>query len=57
MSYDSGEIVKPKDVTVGYLAQDTGLESELSIWEEMLSVFEDLREPGKGIAPAGKRDV
>ena len=47
MSYDSGEIVKPKDVTVGYLAQDTGLESELSIWEEMLSVFEDLRKQEK----------
>lgn len=47
MSYDSGEIVKPKDVTIGYLAQDAGLESELSIWEEMLSVFEDLREQEK----------
>lgn len=43
ISYDSGEIVKPKDVTIGYLAQDTGLESEMSIWDEMLSVFEDLR--------------
>lgn len=43
ISYDSGEIVKPKDVTIGYLAQDTGLESDMSIWDEMLSVFEDLR--------------
>ncbi len=47
MAYDSGEIVKPKDVTIGYLAQDTGLESDLSIWDEMLSVFEDLREQEK----------
>lgn len=44
ISYDSGEIVKPKDVTIGYLAQDTGLESEMSIWDEMLSVFDHLRQ-------------
>ncbi|WP_026693057.1 ABC-F family ATP-binding cassette domain-containing protein [Peribacillus kribbensis] len=41
-SYDSGEIIKPKDVTIGYLAQDTGLESTLSIWDEMLTVYEPL---------------
>ncbi|MGD6845278.1 ABC-F family ATP-binding cassette domain-containing protein [Bacillus infantis] len=44
MSHDSGEIIKPKGVTIGYLAQNTGLESALSIWDEMLSVFKDLRE-------------
>ena len=43
LSYDSGELIKPKDVKIGYLAQDTGLESNLSIWEEMLLVFEELR--------------
>ncbi|MBU8920128.1 ABC-F type ribosomal protection protein [Bacillus sp. FJAT-29953] len=43
MGYDGGEIIKPKDVTVGYLAQNTGLESNLSIWEEMLTVFENLQ--------------
>ncbi|MED4203819.1 ABC-F family ATP-binding cassette domain-containing protein [Neobacillus mesonae] len=43
LSYDGGEIIKPKDVTIGYLAQNTGLESNLSIWEEMLSVFDELR--------------
>jgi ATP-binding cassette, subfamily F, member 3 len=43
LSYDSGEIIKPKDTTIGYLAQDTGLESHLSIYEEMLTVFEPLR--------------
>lgn len=42
MSYDSGEIIKPKDVSIGYLAQNTGLESHLSIWDEMLSVFSHL---------------
>lgn len=44
LSYESGAIIKPKDVTIGYLAQDTGLESNLSIWDEMNSVFDNLRE-------------
>ncbi|MBS4175835.1 ABC-F family ATP-binding cassette domain-containing protein [Bacillus sp. FJAT-49736] len=47
MSHDSGEIFKPKDVTIGYLAQNTGLESELSIWDEMLTVFQHLKEMEK----------
>ncbi|MEH7336295.1 ABC-F family ATP-binding cassette domain-containing protein [Neobacillus drentensis] len=47
LSHDGGEIIKPKDVTIGYLAQNTGLESNLSIWEEMLTVFEELRQMEK----------
>lgn len=43
ISYDSGDIIIPKGVEIGYLAQDTGLESSLSIWDEMLTVFEPLR--------------
>ncbi|MBU8908563.1 ABC-F family ATP-binding cassette domain-containing protein [Desertibacillus haloalkaliphilus] len=43
MSYDSGEMIMPKDMKLGYLAQDTGLESELSIWDEMMTVFEPLK--------------
>ncbi|MBB3909333.1 ABC transporter ATP-binding protein [Anoxybacteroides rupiense] len=43
LSYDSGEIIKPKDVTIGYLAQDSGLDSTLSIWEEMMTVFSPLK--------------
>ncbi|PMC33951.1 multidrug ABC transporter ATP-binding protein [Bacillus sp. UMB0899] len=43
ISYDSGEIIKPKDVSIGYLAQDTGLESQLSIWLEMNLVFKHLK--------------
>lgn len=42
LSYDSGQIVRPKDVSIGYLAQNTGLESTLTIWDEMLTVFTDL---------------
>jgi len=43
-SYDSGEIIKPKDISIGYLAQNTGLESSKNIWDEMLTVFSDLRQ-------------
>lgn len=43
LSHDGGEIIKPKEVSIGYLAQNTGLESNLSIWDEMLTVFEPLR--------------
>lgn len=43
LSYDSGEMIKPKEVKLGYLAQDTGLESHLTIWEEMLTVFSELQ--------------
>ena len=42
LSHDGGEIIQPKGVTIGYMAQDTGLESELSIWDEMLTVFNHL---------------
>ncbi|MBL4953460.1 ABC-F family ATP-binding cassette domain-containing protein [Neobacillus sp. YIM B02564] len=49
LSYDGGVIIKPKEVTIGYLAQNTGLESNLSIWEEMLSVFEALRKMEKSL--------
>lgn len=47
LSHDGGEIIKPKGVTIGYMAQDTGLESELSIWDEMLTVFKDLMDQEK----------
>jgi len=40
---DSGEIRKGKQVQVGYLAQNSGLQSENIIWDEMITVFDDLR--------------
>ncbi|WP_260288948.1 ABC transporter ATP-binding protein [Peribacillus aracenensis] len=49
LSHDGGEIIKPKGVTIGYMAQDTGLESELTIWDEMLTVFTDLIEQEKDL--------
>jgi ATP-binding cassette, subfamily F, member 3 len=49
LSHDGGEIIKPKEVTIGYLAQNTGLESNMSIWDEMLTVFEPLRNLEKAL--------
>lgn len=40
---DSGDIRKGKDVQLGYLAQNSGLESDKTIWDEMISVFASLR--------------
>lgn len=40
---DSGEIIRPRSVTTGYLAQDSGLESNRTVMEEMLSVFSHLQ--------------
>lgn len=47
LSYESGDLIKPKNVTIGYLAQNTGLVSGLSIWEEMLTVFKDVMDQEK----------
>ena len=39
----SGEINKKKDISLSYLAQDSRFESENTIYDEMLHVFDDLR--------------
>lgn len=40
---DVGNIAKNKTATLGYLAQDTGLDSTETVWNEMLKAFEDVR--------------
>lgn len=42
MSYDGGQIFKSKETTLGYLAQNSGLQSDRNIWEEMMNVFAHL---------------
>ncbi|WP_432361632.1 ribosomal protection-like ABC-F family protein [Sporosarcina sp. UB5] len=42
MTADSGDVIMPKDVQVGYLEQHAGIDSSLTIWDEMLTVFEPL---------------
>lgn len=44
MSYDSGDIIMPKDLTVGYLEQQSTFESTATIWDEMMSIFAHFRE-------------
>lgn len=40
---DEGNVTTKKDLTVSYLAQNSGLNSTNTIWEEMLSVFDNVR--------------
>ncbi|KAF1295685.1 multidrug ABC transporter ATP-binding protein [Enterococcus sp. JM4C] len=42
-SPDAGTISKNKTATLGYLAQDTGLASTETVWNEMLKAFEEVR--------------
>lgn len=42
LAYDHGDIFKKKDLTIGYLPQHTTLESNKTIWNEMLQVFNHL---------------
>ncbi|KAF1302376.1 ribosomal protection-like ABC-F family protein [Candidatus Enterococcus willemsii] len=41
---DAGTISKNKTATLGYLAQDTGLHSNATVWEEMLGAFATIRQ-------------
>ncbi|MCJ8014427.1 ABC-F family ATP-binding cassette domain-containing protein [Paenibacillus sp. KQZ6P-2] len=47
ISYDGGQIYKSKETTIGYLAQNSGLQSSRTIWEEMMNVFSPLIEAEK----------
>ncbi|WP_085993407.1 ABC-F family ATP-binding cassette domain-containing protein [Oceanobacillus senegalensis] len=42
LTYDEGELIKPKDLTLGYLSQHMSIESGKTIWDEMLEVFTPL---------------
>lgn len=42
ISRDSGDIYIKKDTRIGYLKQDTSIESEASVYEETLKIFNDL---------------
>lgn len=42
LSFDGGEIYKPRDLTIGYLPQHTSLHSNKTIWLEMMDVFSHL---------------
>ncbi|WP_040225163.1 ABC-F family ATP-binding cassette domain-containing protein [Bhargavaea cecembensis] len=44
ISRDEGDIIMPKDVRTGYLDQHTGLDSDRTIWEEMMTIFQPLHD-------------
>ncbi|EOH89352.1 ABC-F family ATP-binding cassette domain-containing protein [Enterococcus villorum] len=44
---DEGNIAKNKTATLGYLAQDTGLDSSETVWNEMLKAFDTIRKMEK----------
>lgn len=43
LSYEQGEIIKPKDLSIGYLAQHTDVTSTRTLKDELLSVFDHLK--------------
>ena len=47
LSYEKGDIIKPKDLTMGYLDQHSGLDSKLTLKEELPSVFDFLKKMEK----------
>lgn len=48
-SPDEGTISKAKDLSIGYLAQDQGLDSQNNIWAELDTVFADLHREEQAI--------
>ena len=45
----SGQFTINKELKVGYIAQENGLDEDKTIWDEMLTVFNDLIEKNKKI--------
>lgn len=52
---DEGTISKSKGLSIGYLAQDQGLDSHNSIWAELDSVFQPLHQLEKDLAKTEKQ--
>lgn len=60
---NEGRVMRKKDLTVGFLDQHGGLESDLTVWNEMMRIFEPvlaiekkLRELEHEMAAAGNKD-
>ncbi len=43
-THDGGEMFLPKSTNIGYLEQHVGLDSDLTVYEEVLTVFSHLKE-------------
>lgn len=44
MAADSGNLIIPKGIRIGYLEQHSGIDSSFTVWDEMMTVFEPLRQ-------------
>lgn len=55
LSHDEGDLIKPKDLTFGYLSQHMTLESGKTIWNELLTVFDTLRNQEKELRSIEKK--
>ena len=55
LSFDEGSLNIGKKTSIGYLRQNSGLESSSTIYEEMLKVFSDLTEMKKEIKSLEKQ--
>lgn len=42
LDYTTGDLFKPKDLTIGYLEQQPSITTSQTIWQEMLDVFQHL---------------
>lgn len=52
---DTGDLIIPKDTRIGYLEQHSGVDSTRTIWDEMMTVFEPLREMERRIRALEKQ--
>lgn len=46
---DEGEITKGKDISIGYLAQESNLEGDNTLWQETAGVFDYLKDMEKNL--------
>ena len=44
---DEGEVIRTKNTKLAYLAQNTGLDTDNTVWNEMLSAFDEVRQMEK----------
>src|SRR5665647_485450 len=49
MPFDSGNIYKAKDLSIGYLEQNESVDSAKTVWEELLTVYSSTLEMEKKI--------
>lgn len=49
LAMDSGDLIIPKGTRIGYLEQHSGIDSALTVWAEMMTVFKPLQAMEKRI--------